>query len=118
MTEYEILDLQSSWHQTVVAVSMAFLAICSGFAITVHFIGTRLSRAQLAVFVFVYSVYLYLPIRGVYWAANKLAYLQVELQRLGGSAVPDPSPVYYQAAAFVLIWLLTLYYCWYVRKDG
>ena len=117
MSEYEILDLLSSYHQTVVTVSMAFLAICSGFAVMIHFIGRKLNPIQLVLVAVAYSAYLALPVIGIFGAVNRRTYLLNELKRLSGTEVGETATIFYHPLVFIVIWLLTIYYVWYVRRD-
>ena len=118
MTEYELLDLINNYQQTQVAVSMAFLTICSAFAAVIHFLGARLNRYLLLVFIFVYSAYMVLPITGILNASNRAQMAQFQLQRLRGNDVSEPEPFVYSTIVFISIWALTLFYAWYVRRGA
>lgn len=117
MTEYELLDLLSSYHQSQVAVSMAFLTICSAYAAVIHFLGKRLNIYLLLILTAVYSSYIVLPIFGIFNASNRAQQLGVELQRLRGIEVQDPEPFIYSTIVFITIWGLTILYAVYIRRQ-
>ena len=118
MTEYELYDLLNGCQQTMAAISVAIVSQQTAFAVAVHLVGKKLRAPVFWVLVFSYSAYLYGPISGFQACRQRFVSILNQLQTLHG--ISDPPPLianYINVSVFIFIWLLTLVYAFYTRRE-
>ena len=119
MTEYELLDLINGAQQTVVALGVALVSQQTAYVVAIYLIGAKLNRIPLLFLVTAYSFWLVPPIYGFLLAIQRFMTLTNEFHALKGlDAAFADGQHYVNAAVYVFIWLITLTYTMYVRREG
>ena len=118
MTEYELYDLLNGCQQTLAAISVAIVSQQTAFAVAVHLVGQKLKPIVFWILVVCYSVYLYGPLSGFQSCRQRFVSIRGALQALHGITESPPLIAnYINVSVFILIWLLTLAYAIYTRRQ-
>lgn len=117
MTEYEIIDLINSSQQTTIAASMAFVTLCSAYVVAVHLVARKLPIFFLILLTVGYSLWVIMPMVGMYTTTNRIVELVAQLAALQEN-VPyvEPDPIFFNTAILAFFWASSVMYMIYVRR--
>jgi hypothetical protein len=94
MSEYEFLDLISTFRQEAVAHQMAYFAVWSAYMVAVYLIGRELSGTYAALPTLVYTVFVIVPAFGFQVAMkNQYSVIDAYLATFPASALAEPEIV-------------------------
>ena len=121
MTEYELLQLQESYDESIATYIMNFISILSGYLLANHFLGSRISTAQFIIMTATYTFAMGLTTSATFNALEKYHLAERalnELDRTWASTVEGASYLVWPLMiALVITYFGSLYFSLASRRH-
>jgi hypothetical protein len=118
MTPYEYLDVSQSNLSNAIAIVSLSIAVLSGYVVVAYMVGVKLTRAQVMVLNFNYTLWsFYLLASGGVALANGLTRIRKATEMLGETVALVPYSVYFYYCIGLTLIFTSLWFMWSVRRP-
>ncbi len=118
MTAYEYMDLAYSGFSEVTTIVSLMIAVLSGYLVVAYTIGSNLTRVQVAVLNFAYSIWtIYLILSGLMQLIRARYHLTLAGELDQNLLSTSPYFVHGFVSIGLLLWLTSLWFMWSIRHP-
>ncbi len=123
MSEFELLEVLNSSYEQMFTASGFYFTLVSAFLIMSYFVAQKLTRVQIIIVTFFYTLWILGLVQGTYAVTNQSILAQQKLLERSSELVTEGAMQFAPAASygFIVIQILglvaSLYFMWTIRHP-